>query len=184
MPAVIRVTAESSLATLSANVWHWIIPNSAPVTEANNAVDALDTFYTAIATHLATQTFTIGQRVVTVDQSPNQVISPTVETAAGTGGTPEVLSAAAVLRLSSNFVGGSFRGRVFLGPLASNVVTSAGNVITSTTVTAVTAAAATLMGTTTGGIQLAVWSRRLNQATPITGVSCSSRVGTQRRRLT
>jgi hypothetical protein len=184
MPAVIRVSVESSLATQSVNVWHWIIPNSAPVTEANNAINALDAFYTTLTTTFAPQTFTIGSRVVTVDQSPNLIIGATSQTAAGTGASTEVLSAAAVLRMYSSIVGGSHRGRKYLGPLSGGVVASNGRELVSGTVTNITAAAATLMAVTTGGINLAVWSETTQSATAVTGVGCATTLGTQRRRIT
>lgn len=184
MPAVIRIAAESSLATASVNVWHWIIPNSAPVTEAQNAVDALDTFYTAIAGELANGiVWTIGSRVVTVDQNPNLVIGVVTGSATGTGTNTNILSAAAVLNLGSNIVGGAHRGRVYLGPLDSAATNSNGRQIASSTQTAITAAAGTLMATTTGGIQLAVWSRKNLQATAVSSVSTRLTIGSQRRRL-
>lgn len=184
MPAVIRVPVESSLATQSVSVWHWIIPNSAPSTEANNAINALDTFYTALSSILAPQTFTIGSRVTTVDQNPNLIIGASSQTATGAGSGTEILSAAAVLSLGSSVVGGSHRGRKYLGPLGANVVTTNGRDISSGTASTITAAAATLMGTTTGGIQLAVWSPTQSVATAVSAVSCRTLLGTQRRRLT
>jgi hypothetical protein len=184
MSAVIRVSVESNLATGSVNVWHWIIPNSSPVTESNNAVNALDTFYTALGSVLGAQTFTIGSRVVTVDQNPNLIIGATSQTATTSGTGYSVLSACAVVRLSSSIVGGGHRGRVYLGPLANNVLNSNGRELTTAIANTITSAAATLMGTTTGGIQLAVWSRTTRVATAVTGVAVPTGLGTQRRRLT
>jgi hypothetical protein len=183
MPAVIRVTAESNQAQQSVNVWHWIIPNSSPLTEAQNAVNALGTFYTAIAGVLAVQIFSIGRRVVTVDQVPNLIISPTVSNVTCTGVNRSPLQAAIVLALGSNVVGGSHRGRVYLGPLDGAAIQSDGRSVTASDLTTINTAAAALMATTTGGIQLAVWSRKNRAAQPVTAVGGSPIIGTQRRRL-
>lgn len=184
MPAVIRVPVESSLSTQAVNVWHWIIPNSSPLTEASGICTALDTFYTAIAGVLGATTFTIGTRVVTVDQTPNLVIPAVTQSAVGTGPGFSMLASCAVLQLGSNVVGGSHRGRVYLGPLDSSAVDSTGRQIASADQSTITAAAATLMAFTTNGVQLAVWSRKNLVATPVTGVSTRNIVGIQRRRLT
>lgn len=184
MPAVVRVSAESSLATGSVNVWHWIIPNSSPATETSGIVSALDTFYTAIAGVLAAQTFTIGERVVTVDQNPNLIIAATTQQATGTGVGSSQLSSCYVLQLRSNVVGGSHRGRVYLGPLDTAAIQADGRTPTVVDQNTVVSAAATLMAFTTNGVQLAVWSRKNLVAQPVTGVSVRSVIGVQRRRLT
>lgn len=183
MPAVIRVTAESNIATGAVNIWHWIIPNSSPLTEAQNAVNALGTFYTAIAGVLQAGTIAIGQRVVTEDQTPNLIISPTVVNVATSGGGQSPLQCAIVLRRYSNVVGGAHRGRVYLGPVDTAAIQANGRQVSTADSTTINTAAATLMGTTTGGIQLATWSRKNRTATPITGVGVTSLLGTQRRRL-
>jgi len=183
MPAVIEVPVESDLATASVNVWHWIVPNSALVTESNNAIAALDTFYTAIASSLSAQTFTIGRRVRTVDQNPNLLVGSTPQTSLASGGAPAVLTAAALLSLGSSIIGGSRNGRKYLGPLTSTAVATGGRTLTAGTISAISAAAATLMATTTGGIQLAVWSRTLLVATPVTSNTVRAVLGTQRRRM-
>lgn len=184
MSAVIRITAESNLPTGSVNVWHWQIPNSAPGTEAGNAISALATFYTSIASRLATAVYVIGSRVVTVDQNPNQIIGVTALTANTTGTGTAVLSAAAVIRLTTPIVGGSRRGRKYLGPLASASVNANGRQLASGVDTALNSALLTLQSTTTGGIQLVVWSEKNRVATPVTGGGASLTIGTQRRRIT
>jgi hypothetical protein len=183
MPAVVRVPVESSLATGSVNVWHWIIPNSSPVTEVSGICTALDTFYTACATVFSVQTFTIGNRCVTVDQSPNLIISATTQTATGSGAGQAQLSTCFVAQLGSNVVGGSHRGRVYLGPLNSSAVQSDGRTPTVAQSNTVVSALATLMGFTTNGVQLAVWSRKLLAAQPVTSVGVRPLIGVQRRRL-
>jgi hypothetical protein len=183
MPAVVRIPAESNISTGAVNIWHWIVPNSSLLTEVQNAVTALGTFYSAIAGVLQAGTITIGARCVTVDQNPNLIVSPTVSNVATTGGGQSPLQCAVVLRLFSNVVGGSHRGRVYLGPLDTAAIQANGRLVSAADTTTINAAAATLMGTTTGGIQLAVWSRKNRVAQAVTGVGVTSLIGTQRRRL-
>lgn len=184
MPAVIRVTAEGDIATGCVNVYHWIIPNSAPVTEANNAIGALNTMYTTLATWLQMGSIRIGARVVTVDQSPNLVIGATSQVVASTGASFDPLMCAAVIQWSTAVVGGSRRGRTYLGPLEAGAVDSNGRTLNSTMRTAILNAAATMSAVTTGGIQHAVWSRKLQTATAINTTGVNPVVGVQRRRLT
>lgn len=184
MPAIIRVTAESNNATESVNVWHFQIPNSAPITEANAAVAALDAFYTTINAVLAPDTWTIGQRVVTVDQSPNLLIGATTQTASGGGAARAPQQVCIVGTLGSSVIGGSRRGRVYLGPLAVAALDTTGRGPTSSAITTVSGALATLMAASGSGIDLVVWSRKLLAATIVTSVTVNPVLGTQRRRLT
>lgn len=183
MAAIVRIPVESSLATGCTNVWHYSIPNSSPTSEVSEAIDQLDTFYTAIAGSLFVQTFTIGQRCVTVDQTPNLVIPGTSEQATGTGTGVTTLAACAVLGLGSNIVGGSHRGRIYLGPLDDAAVSSNGRELDSTNRTTILTAAAALLSATASGAFVVVWSRKNLTATPVTGVSVATTIGTQRRRL-
>jgi hypothetical protein len=80
-------------------------------------------------------------------------------------------------------VGGSHRGRVYLGPLNSSAVQSDGRTPTVAQSNTVVSALATLMGFTTNGVQLAVWSRKLLAAQPVTSVGVRPLIGVQRRRL-
>lgn len=183
MPYVIEVTAESSLSTESVNVWHWRVPNSALVTEVNTCITALDTFYEAIKTYLSSQTILIGFRTKTVDQTPNLLVGGTSQTTVSTTGTPTVLSACVVLSLGSTIIGGSRRGRKYLGPLVDGAKDSTGRQVSSGAITTITTAATALMGTTTNGVQLGVWSRKTNTFTAVTSINVNPILGTQRRRL-
>ena len=183
MVAIVRVPVEGSLATQSVNIWHWEIPNSAPTTEVSEINVKLDTFYTALASILAVQTFSIGTRVVTVDQNPNLIISGTTQTSTASGTGTQVLSACAVLQLSSAIVGGAHRGRVYLGPLDTNSVQSNGRSLDTTVRSDITAAAGALLTPTASGCRPVIWSRKNLAATVVSGVSTAATVGTQRRRL-
>lgn len=183
MVAIVRVPVESSLATGSVNVWHWEIPNSAPITEVGEVTAALDTFYTAIAGVLFVQTFTIGTRCVTVDQNPNVIIPANTGSATATGVGVSVLSAAAVLSLGSYVVGGTHRGRVYLGPLDQGAVQSNGRQLGTSEQSTINSAAGALLTPTASGCRLVVWSRKNNTATVVTSVSTALQLGTQRRRL-
>lgn len=183
MPAVVEITAESSLSTESVNVWHWLIPNSSPVTEVNNAINALDAFYTSITAQLFAQTFTIGRRVRTVDQNPNVLIAGAPQTATSSGATAAALSAAVGLHLGSSFIGGSRNGRRYIGPLVQSAIQADGRSLSAGAVSAVSGAAATLIAVTTGGIQAVIWSRKFQVATPITNISVGGSIVSQRRRI-
>lgn len=184
MVAVIEMRVSSNRATQDVNVWHWRIPESSPVTEVNAAITALDTFYGAIAAHLQSGIYTVEGLVRTVDQNPNEYISGSglTTTASGTAGAN--LAGCAVLALKSAVVGGSRRGRKYLGPLPAGSLNSDGRTLTSTAISVIVSAATTLMGTTTSGIELGVWSRKFSIFTPVTAVGVQQVVGIQRRRLT
>ena len=184
MPAVIRISAEGDIATGAVNVFHSLIPNSAPVTEANNAIGALNTMYGTLATWLQMGQITIGKRVVTVDQNPDLVIGATSQIVASTGASFDPLNCAAVISWGTQVVGGSRRGRTYLGPLEAGGVSSDGRTIASAMRTAILSAATAMAGTTTGGIQFGIWSRKLQTFTAVNSITVNPLVGTQRRRLT
>lgn len=180
---IVRIAAESTIAFGSVNVWHWDLPGVAETTEVNAAITALDTFYEAIKTHLQPAVITAGTRVVTVDESPNRVIAgtPLSTTTTGTDNAPR--QAAVVCKLLTPFIGKSYSGRVYLGPLYKSAIATDGRQVSSGTISTVQTALTTLVGTTTSGIQLVVWSRKLNAATPVTGSAVNGVIGTQRGRL-
>lgn len=184
MVAVIRVTAESSLATASVNVWHFQIPDTARVAEADEVVDKLDTFYTALATMLTSATWTIGSRVVTVDKNPNQVVGATSETSTSSASGTSSLAMCAVLHFSGANIGPRYRGRVYLGPLSASALNSDGRTIASANKATITSAATTLMGVGALGTQLVVWSRKWSAATIVTTIGVTNVAGVQRKRLT
>jgi len=165
------------------NVWHYRITNASPVTEVSEAIDQLDTFYTAIAGVLQVQTFTIGSRCVTEDQNPNLIINGAPETATMTGSGGEVLTACAVLTLSSGIVGGAHRGRKYFGPLDGSAVQSDGRSLNATDRSTINAAAGALLTPTASGSVMGIWSRKNQSFTVCTGVSTQALIGTQRRRL-
>lgn len=182
--SVIQITAKSNLATESVNVWHYEIPDVAPVTEAASAVSALVDFYAAITSVLSAATWTIGDSVRTMDQSPNVYIGVTPQNQNTTGGTVSPLQVCALLTYSSNTVGGSYRGRKYLGPITTGSVAANGRDLDSAEQSTLQTAAAALLADTTDGIQLGTWSRKAGVGfTPAVNVSVSTRLHTQRRRL-
>jgi hypothetical protein len=182
--AVVEIRASHSFATQAVNVWHWRIPESNAVTEVNAAITALDAFYEAIKARIQAGTITVEGLARTVDQNPNEYIGGSGLTTTTTGATGGLLSASVVLSLKSNFVGGSRRGRKYLGPLYAAGIQADGRSVASSVATDVVNAATTLIGTTTSGIEFGVWSRQEEVFTPITTVAVNPIVGTQRRRLT
>lgn len=184
MVAVVEIRASHSFATQAVNVWHWRIPESNAITEVNAAITALDTFYETIKSRIQTGVLTVEGLARTVDQNPNEYIGGSGLTTSTTGATGGSLATAIVLSLKSNTVGGSRRGRKYLGPAPATVLNADGRTIASAVITDVVNAATTLIGTTTSGIEFGVWSRQLEVFTPITTVAVNSVAGTQRRRLT
>lgn len=181
--SVIRVTAESSLATESVNVWHFEIPDVAPVTEAQACVDALEDFYDAVKGQLFAGSITIGDRVVTVDQVPNTVIAVTSRTVVTTGTAPEALQCAAVLKLITGLVGPRYRGRAYLGPIDVTVLASDGRTLSTTQRNLFISSAATHLLTNLTAADLVVYSRKFNTSQAVTGVGMDTIAGTQRGRL-
>jgi hypothetical protein len=180
---VVRIPVESSVGTLAVNIWHYRITNASPITETNEAIDALDTFYTAIQGMLAPQTFNIGFRVITEDQTPNVIIPAQSEVATGTGTAQSLLAASAVLGLTSGIVGGSNRGRKYIGPLDQAATQSDGRSLNATDRTTLLSAAANLLTPTASGSVLGIWSRKNSAFTVATGVTCGTILGVQRRRM-
>lgn len=183
MPAVIEVRAHHSIATESVNVHHWRIPNSAAVTEANAAINALDAFYTALIGRIQTGVIQIDGLVRTVDQGSNFFIQGTTQTASCTGTVGAPLSLACCIAKKSNFVGGSRRGRIFVGPLTAACLNTDGRTIASAPTADFGAAALALFNTTTSGIEYGVWSRKTTTFTPTPVVQVNTVAAQQRRRL-
>lgn len=183
MVAVIEVRASSSLASEAVNVWHWRIPEANALTELTGIIGALDAFYEAIKAEIQVSTITVEGLARTVDKNPNTYIGGSGLTTTATGVAGNNLASSAVLALKSNTVGGSRRGRKYIGPLDANSVDATGRQVATATITAIVNAATTLMGFTTNGVELGVWSRKFSVFTPVTTVGVSSQLGTQRRRL-
>lgn len=183
MTAVIRVTCESSFATLAVNAWHWRIPEANTATEVSGILTALDTFYEAIDANLAPATWTIGSRVVTVDQSPNEEIFASALTCVTSGATNGFLGACAVVSHRGAAVGARYRGRKYIGPLTAAALASNGRELSSGTLSTISTAFTTLGGFTTNGVEFGVWSEKFSQFTPSTVFAVRTQLGTQRRRV-
>lgn len=183
MTVIYRVECSSSIATQAVNVWHFQGPDSDRVTEANACITALDAFYESIKAYLIAGTITAGSRVLTEGLTPNVEIGATSLTTVTTGSGMDILAQCVVAKLRSANVGGRYHGRKYLGPLASLGVDSDGKTINSSCRTDVISGLTTLMGFSTAGVDLGVYSRTFNTFTPTTIVSANTIVGIQRRRL-
>lgn len=181
--SIIRVNVESSLATEAVNVFHFEIPDVAPVTEAQAAVDALEDFYDAIKSLLVAGTLTIGRRVITVDSTPGSVIAATSKTVVTTGTATEALALAAVLSTSTGLIGPRYRGRAYLGPLGGVVLSTDGRTLDNTSRNTMINAAALHLLTNLTAADFVVYSRKFNTAQPVTGVGMDTVAGVQRRRM-
>ena len=121
--------------------------------------------------------------MVTVDQTPNTVISATSRQVVTTGTGTEGLALSAVLSLSSGLVGPRYRGRAYLGPIAGAVLDADGRTINSTHRTTFISSAATELLTNLTAADLVVYSRKFNTAAVVTGVGMDVIAGIQRRRM-
>ena len=183
MACVVRVTVESSLATEAVNTTHWRIPESAPTTEVNGIIGALDAFYEAVKTYLYGMTLTTGARVVTVDQNPNRLIPSTPLTCTPSGGTPAPFQAAVVCGLYATEIGPRYRGRFYLGPLLVGAIGTTGTAPSAAATTTIQTALTTLAAFSTNGVQMVVWSRKFQTYEEVATAVVSQTLGTQRRRL-
>lgn len=181
---IIRFASEFSGTQQAVNVWHFDCGGAATTSLANECIVKVDTFLEAIKAFLAAGTYTTGSRVVTVDQTPNAVVAATALTcvSSGVGNAPRQVAAGVSWRTA--FIGRSFRGRNYIGPLASGAVASDGLNLNSTFASDLLTAAGNLRTVTTGGAQLCVWSERLQAANVVTGAAVPLSLRTQRRRLT
>lgn len=183
MPDVMRITSESSLGAQAVNVWHFLCPGAASTTLANECITKLDTFYEAIKSHLAADTWTHGRRVTTVNLNPNIVVSATSLTTTGTGTNRGPQNCAVGISFTTAFIGRSYRGRAFLGPLSQLAIGTSGNQISASCISDVATAGTALRTATAGGAQLCVWSVKLQTANVVNGHSVPGDIRTQRRRI-
>ena len=184
MSKVIRITAEGSIPQDAVNVFHFRIPGAgSQATEVIAAITAVQDFYEAVDAYLRMGTITIGARVVTVDQTPNQIIPATPASVISTGSTPTTLSASVVCSYRGVNLGARYRGRIYLGPIELDQQSTDGATWDNTFIGVVSAAWADLIEVSANSIEFGVWSKRYNAFTPAVASSVSTAIGTQRRRL-
>lgn len=182
--AVIRFTSEFSSSQECVNVWHFDCHGAASTTLANEAITKVDTFFETIKAILAPGTINHGLRVTTVDLTPNVVVPATNLVTTTTGSNNATRSAACGVTWQSAFIGKSYRGRSYIGPLTSSAMDSNGLDVGSSAVSLISGAATTLFAPTAGGAVLTVWSQKLKVANDVVGQVTHSGIRTQRRRLT
>lgn len=182
--SVIRFTSEFSGTYEAVNVWHFLTPTPATTTHANEAIDAVDTFFSAFPTYMRAGTWTHGNRVVTVDNTPNFVIPASPESTTTTGSSPAPNQVAAGITWQTDFIGKSYRGRSYIGPLSLLGLESDGQTIKTAFAVALGSAANALMAPTASGTQLCVWSPTGLFGNLVTSNIVRLGYRTQRRRLT
>jgi len=133
---------------------------------------------------MAPDIWTIGSRVITLDETPNRLISATVLTSTMTGTSRAAAQVAAGITWHTAFIGKSFTGRSYVGPLSNGGINSDGLTITSAFLTALTTAAGNITPALTGGGEFCVWSEKLQAAQEISQAQMRTGLRTQRRRLT
>lgn len=181
---VFRFTSEFSGTQQAVNVWHVKTAGSANSTDANQAITAVDAIYEAIKTFLAPGTWLHGQRVITLDETPNRVISASVLSTVTTGATHAPAQAAQVVSYTTAFIGKSFTGRSYFGPLANTALDGNGFDTNASLRSALATPLAGITAPLAGGAQFCVWSEKLGIGTPIFGANAKVGITTQRRRLT
>ena len=182
--SVIRFSSEFSGAYQAVNVWHFLTPTPATTTHANEAIDAVDAFFSSFPTYMRAGTWTHGNRVVTVDNEPNFVVAATPETTTTTGSSPAPNQVAAGITWQTDFIGKSYRGRSYIGPLSLLGLETDGQTIKTAFQVALETAATTLMAPLASGTQLCVWSPTGQFGNLVTSRVVRSGYRTQRRRLT
>lgn len=169
---------------------HWFSPSGlSEDTLAALLIPLLDDWWTDQRTlHTAAVTFTRAQ-VQTINISNGHVISgqelSTAATAGNrTGSNTLPAECSLCLSLRTPFTGGSFRGRMYLPPLAWDALDTAGNVVDSQR-DACASNWATLLTDViagTGDWEPVVYSRKEDGATPIIAVQAGNIMDVQRRR--
>lgn len=155
---------------------------SAVVTQANTAINQLQTFYTALCTAGLLGQWRIGDVVVEHQTgSPPAYVAATPKQSVATSGTNYAFQVAAVCSWRTALAGRSYRGRSFIGPLRSSALT--GPDISSAFAAAVQAAATTLIAAPgVGDLVPAVYSALHDQTTRITSAICTQACRTMRSR--
>lgn len=181
---VFRFTSEAGFTQQAVNVWHVVTGSPADSTDADEAIVRVDAFFEAIKAFMKPGLWTHGNRVITLDETPNRLIPASSLTTTTTGTTNAPASVAAGITWLTDFIGKSYSGRSFIGPLSNGGVESNGLDISSTFRTALLAAAEDLVDPLTSGGRFCVWSEKLQVGTPITGWNVRTGIRTQKRRLT
>lgn len=182
--SIIRFTTEAQTSQQAVSVWHWDTAGTATTAKANECIAAVDAFYEGIKLYMWPVTYNHGTRVVTVDGSPNVVVPATMLTTTGSGANKAPAQVAAVVSWQTQFIGKSYRGRNYIGPLAQAALNADGLSLHSSALTTFATALSNLTATTTSGCRLAVWSRKLLSGEVVTNGSVQAGLKTQRGRLT
>ena len=182
--AIIRFTSEFSGAYEAVNVWHFLTPTPAVQADADECIVAVDDFFSAFPTYMRAGTWTHGSRVTTVDSTPNFVVPSTPQTTTTTGSSPAPNQVCAGITWQTDFIGKSYRGRTYIGPLSLLGLETDGQTIKTAFSTALHTAALALRALTPGGSQLCVWSPTGLFGNVVTGHVVRTGYRTQRRRLT
>jgi hypothetical protein len=173
IPALIQSTGRRP----AYNIWH-MQNTSENLADAQAATDLVRDFYTGAAGHFQnTATITIGTQVASVDLPTNVIYPVTPRTVVGgTAGTAAPYQLANVVSLRTPFVGRSFRGRIYLGPLAASAIND------PTMNGALVTAAQTAINTLVASGKLVVYSEKIPAATVVTSALVNANIETQRRR--
>lgn len=172
------------------NIMHVSTSDGAEQATVNGVAGLLETFYTDIAGQMPAGTiWQPAERVTSVSEPPT-IYTPATPPAPvpgnpGSGAAAPQLAACVSWRTSK--AGSRYRGRTYLGPMASGTMDANGKFTAAVAAVLQSAAAALLTGIPAldiggGAAFLGVYSRKYATIETITGVVVNTTVDTQRRR--
>lgn len=167
------------------NVWH-VRTTAGDAAQLDAALDALEAFYTAIkAYYVSTTTIVLGEGMIKDPLGSPEYVTDQSRTVTGTGASgmaSHLLAICCSWRTTSATRSG--RGRTFLGPLGANINDNNDGTPTAAAMTAIRAAAATLVaaGNGTNGWAIGVLSPTQGVLRDITGVTVNDKFAVLRSR--
>lgn len=169
------------------NVMHVMLPDDPTDADAQKVTINLETFYTSL--HLLYPTDVAiypSSRVITVEATPRILSAPGAAIAGG-GGQPTAAQLAACLSWQTAYAGPRYRGRTYIGPLATSTLSASTGQISGSAQTSLLNAGTQLISDIAGngaGFALGVYSAvsGFQAITPITSCVARFRTATQRRR--
>jgi hypothetical protein len=184
--AVTVSTTNSNASGSAVSIYHFTSTAARDTAVCNTFIGHLKTMYTAFTTlFVSTQTFQIGGIVRTMETPAGFIVPATPQNASGTGGgniLPPQL--AMVVSWRTALAGRGYRGRNYIGPIASGVPAANGQIspaIVTTCQNAVNAFVANVNGMSPTS-NLVVWSpTRSDGELTLSGI-VRSKIGTLRSR--
>lgn len=177
-------TSEFSGPQKAVNVWHFQTADDISSLQVSDAIGRIDTLFEAIKAYLWPGTWTHGARVTTVGVLPPELLPSTPLTTTSSATQKVAAQVAAGVTWNTAFLGRSYRGRTFFGPLGTGALDGTGLQLDATFLSTLSTACSTAMTVTTNGAQMCVYSKKLNQGHAVVGNIARGGLRTMRGRLT